>query len=107
MKRASRLIPQTTKYTRMMPSEGDDVRERIQIRAEQRFSPGAARPVAVKDVAAERDKQKNERNPEEPVTSFSDIVQTQEDGYGSASGIAEREHIRHGIGPEHGKAFPL
>ena len=89
-------------------AERDDVGERVEIGAEHRLPLAVeARDVAVEHVAHQRERQQQERRPEEPAVVGGEVVEAQEDGDGAARRVADGQRVGRGVGPQHRQVAAL
>ena len=94
--------PEREAEDRRRDAERDDVGERVEVAAEDRLPPLVqARDVAVEDVEHERQRQQQERRPQEPAVVVGEVVQAQEDRDRPARGVADGEGVGRGVGPQH------
>ncbi len=119
LKRARRLTPHTTKKVRHSMSQPprrpsgvaedrrrdakrDDVGQRVEIGADPRLTAGGeARHVAVEHVAHQRKHHQQACHPQQPRVAGREVLEAQEDRDGAAAGVADRQHIRGRVRPQH------
>ena len=83
-------------------AEGDDVGQRVEVRAEHRLPrPVLARDVAVEHVTDQRQRQQQEGKPEPPLGGVGHVVEAQEDRDGAAGGVADCQQVCGRVRPQH------
>src|SRR4051812_31751110 len=86
--------------------EGDDIRERIEVGAEQRLATLIQTgDMAIESVKNKGEDWKNEGGPEFSGLFVGDVSKAQENGDRAATRIGQREDVRQGVGAEHREAL--